>query len=762
MKIKLKPSSVKIFLFGVFALGIMIFLGSYFGIYSNVRTDKLLTTFEERYSQMVVDENGEILGVYLNNEEQWHLKSEDEIPEKLKLAVINYEDKNFYSHSGVDLLAILRALKDNLLSKQRSGGSTITMQTTKLASPSKRTYINKYIEIIESIKIEKDFTKDEILLMYLNNAPYGGNIVGYKTASLLYFQKEPDKLTWAEAALLAVLPNSPGLINIEKNRTKLVEKRNKLLKKLETKGIIKKSQYEISKEEALPKKRYSFSSIAPHLTRRVTTESKEKIIETTINKELQEKIQVISNNYSNFLRGEGVKNLSVLVIDNETYEIKVYVGSGDFYDTKTNGQVDGVTALRSPGSVLKPFLYALAIDEGLIAPESKVVDVPKYYSNYSPQNASKKYHGMVEIRESLVKSLNIPFVSLLKEYGEEKFFYFLKEVTEFRENDSSTYGLSLILGTKEMKVEDVGKLYAGLGNYGKFQDLKYLKNEKSKEGSRLISKGASYLTLKTIQDLQRPGLSNLYKGKDGISWKTGTSYGKRDGWAVGVTPEWTVVVWVGNFTGEGNTNLTGVITGGRLLFNIFETLPRKKKFLPPLNNLKSIEVDEETGYRTNYDIPTREILYPKNAKPLKISPFYKKIFVDDSGNIIDSRSENFSERKEKIVLNYPLEVINYLNQKGIAIDEIYNNKINEKSIDILYPTNNLNVVLPRDFDGEKSVIIKIANIKNQNIYWYINDEYIGMDKSTEKSFNLKEGNYKLTLVGENGEIIIRKFQIEKK
>lgn len=745
----------------ILVLPIILLFGISGYIYFNFNIYNVEKIFEDRYSVSVLDDKGEIIGVSLNKDEQWHLKSIDEIPEKLKISVINYEDKDFYKHFGVDFTSLVRAVRDNLIKRRKTGASTITMQVAKSLKPKERNIFNKYIEIIQAIKIDKFFEKDEILRMYLNNAPYGGNIVGYKTASYLYFQKKPDELTWGESTLLAVLPNSPGLMNVEKNQNKLLKKRDFLLKKLYDKKIINKRQYEISLKEPLPDKRYSFKNLAPHLTRRVIEERKEKIIRTTIDSELQEKIEKISKDYSDFLKTQGIKNLSVLLINNKSSEIKSYIGSQDFYDFENNGQVDGIIAKRSPGSLLKPFLYAVAIDEGLIAPCSKVPDVPLYFVNFSPQNANKKYYGIVEIQDALIKSLNIPFVSLLKEYGEEKFFYFLKEVLGFSDDNPSRYGLSLILGTKEFTMEEIGKLYSGLANFGDFRSPIYIDvgtRNFSKE-SRYLSKGSSYLTLNTIKKLERPGMETLYKEKNPISWKTGTSHGRRDGWAVGVTPDWTLVVWVGNFTGEGNSNLTGVYSAGNLLFRIMKILPKKQKEFQKPNNLVKIKVDEETGYRLKYQIPSKEILYPIDAKPLRTSPYYKKIFVDDNGQEIDSRDENFLNRKEKIILNYPIEVINFFIRNGFDVSNIFGNTSKKKGIKIIYPTNGLRITIPKDFDGEKDLIIKIANLKNQNFYWYLNGEYLYKTRDREKNLKLGNGKYQLTIISEEGDMEKINFEI---
>jgi len=727
-------------------------------VYIDFDIERMRSDIESRYSQIVLDRDGEIIGAYLNSEEQWQIKGVGEIPPRLKLAVLNYEDRDFYSHSGVDYLAIVRAIKTNLLDGRRVGASTITMQGIKLYKRRERTYLSKIEEIVESYKLERYLSKDEILQLYLNNAPYGGNIVGYETASQLYFGKKAINLTWAEGATLAVLPNSPGLIHIEKNRDRLLEKRNGLLKSMYERGVIDEKQYNLALKEELPKNRGYFNSLAPHLTRRLKSEYSDRIIQSTIDSEIQRKVERVAKDYGDYLNNRGIKNCAVIVVDNLVGEVRAYVGSQDFYDFKRNGQVDGVVAKRSVGSVLKPFLYALSIDDGIITPKSKLLDIPLYFSNFNPQNANKKYQGLVQAREALKKSLNIPFVNLLDEYGGERFFYFLKDVTGFSENDYSTYGLSLILGTKEMSVEEVAKLYYGLSQYGEFKELKYVKNQEVGKGRQLISRGASYLTLEDMQGVQRYGVDNLYIGRDNISWKTGTSYGQRDAWAGGVNPRWTVVVWCGNFTGEGNRNISGVVTAGQLLFNVFKVLPNENEsFQKPQRDLKKIVIDKESGYRLKYDVPSEEIDYPQGAKSLKSSPYYRKIFVNSRGEEIDSRDEEFADSEERVVISYPVELLDYLARENI---DISNGK--SEKIKIIYPLNDLKIFLPRDFDERKKLIVKVANPKNRQIYWYHNGKYIFRGKDLERSFDFSQGEHRLTLVSESGEVAEVKFYIDKR
>lgn len=733
------------------------------GIYSAFDIEKMKKDIELRYSQIVLDDSDKIIGAYLNSDEQWQIKGDGNIPPRLKLAVLSYEDREFLNHSGINYLAILRAIKTNLTTKKRIGASTITMQVAKMYKNRERNYLNKIYEMIEAKKLERNLSKEEILKLYLNNAPYGGNIVGYRTASLLYFKKEPINLTWAEGALLAVLPNSPGLLHIEKNRDRLLEKRNNLLKRMYENSILTESQYRLSLKEKLPDERYYFDSLAPHFTRRMKDLYPDELeIKTTIDSEIQKKIEKSVKNYGELINNKGIKNLSVMVVDNSTGDVKAYIGSQDFFDFKRNGQVDGIISLRSTGSVLKPFLYALAIDDGLITSKSRILDIPLYFSNFSPQNASKKYRGLVEAREALRKSLNIPFVNLVDEYGQDRFFFFLKNVTGFQDNDFSRYGLSLILGTKEMKVEDVAKLYYGLANYGEFGDLHYVrdKDKRNLKKKRLISRGASYITIEDLKQVQRYGIQNLYVGRDNISWKTGTSYGQRDAWACGITPQWTVAVWCGNFTGEGNANLSGTRTAGVLLFNIFRELPNDNKdFVKPVEDLKEISIDTQTGFRLKYDVPSENIEVPKDAKPLKVSPYYRKIYVDEEGKEVDSRDENFYKSKEKIVVSYPAELLNYLVKENMDISNVIDKK---KSVKFIYPLNGIKIKIPKDFDGMKKVIVKISNPNSYNIFWYINGKYIGSSKERERSFDFPSGEQIISIIAENGETAQIKFEVAER
>lgn len=660
--------------------------------------------FKGTYSKVLLDKNKEILSVFLDSNEQWHLESEF-IPQKLKSAVILYEDKKFYSHYGVDFLALIRAFKNNLFSSKRSGASTISMQTIKLLEQNKRTYFNKFNEIIKAFALESAYDKEEILRLYLNNAPYGGNLVGVASAGLFYFEKDLKDLTWSEAALLAVLPNNPGLINLEKNKDRLLKKRNALLDRLFEKGYFSKDILTLAKAEKLPSFK-ARKNLAPHLARKLLAD-KEKII-SSIDKKIQVKFEEKAKEYSYKLDQKGIKNLAILLVDTKTNKVLAYVGSNDFYDFASFGQVDGVIAKRSVGSTLKPLLFAFAIDEGLIVPESLMLDVPTFFSNFAPQNANKKYHGFISAKESLQKSLNAPFVSLLAEYGYEKFFYKLKDILDFEDENFKKYGLSLILGTKEFSLEDMVKIYLGLGNYGNFKELLYEENAFIKKDKKLISDGASFLTLQTLKDLDRTGLRQ-YDFNTIISWKTGTSYGRKDAWAIGTSPKYTLGVWVGNFNGEANANLYGVSIAGELFFELLSLLEGINLEFEKPNDLVSIKIENQTGYRYDYKFDFKEVLYPQSANVLRTSPFLKEVFMYKNKEI-NSLDENFIHAKKKIILNLPSHA------QAFFAKEKHNLPSFNQKLKIIYPLNNLNIILPKDLKSKQKLLVKISNPKKRKTF----------------------------------------------
>ncbi|QTL98025.1 penicillin-binding protein 1C [Iocasia frigidifontis] len=731
--------------------------------------------FPDDYSTVVVDESGEYLRIFLNSKDQWIFPPVEEgIPKKLKVSVINFEDKRFFNHIGIDFLAVARAVVQDLKAWSKvSGASTITMQVARLTRAKERTISNKLIEIIQALKIENTYSKEEILRLYLTHAPYGGNIIGYKAASLRYFGKEPDQLTWGQASLLAVLPNSPGLITPTRGRERLKQKRDGLLDKLKARGIIDDMTCRLAKAEEIPNREVPFNLAAPHLTRSLKNKLNQDLIKTTINKKMQIQVNYLVKNYMEKMKQKGVNNSAVLIADTRTGQVKTYIGSNDYFDQQHSGKIDGVQIKRSSGSILKPFLYALAMDEGLIIPESKIEDIPVSYGAYSPYNANHRFKGVVTAREALINSLNAPAVSLLDDYGVTEFYNFLTEAgvsTLFR--DAKGYGLPLILGGAEVKMWDMVALYRGLGNYGRFSGLHVLAKGKNGELKQLISKGSAYLTLNIIDDLKRPGLEYFwrdYSSKWRIAWKTGTSYGNRDAWAVGVSPEWTIAVWIGNFDGQENEEISGLNAAAPLFFSVFNALPKnyyQDFFAEPEGDLKKIKVSTKTGYRIRDKIINEglgnltDALVSKSAQPLIYSPYEKLIYTNRAGTYeVCSLCWDRDDLAKSLKLVYPPQVVAYLKERGNEVYTTLPHKqdcpsvSNGNPIEFIYPQQDSIISIPRGADGKyQKVNFKVAHTgKNSKLFWYLDQEYLGSTTGKHQKLLLPEhGKHTLHVVDNEG------------
>ena len=649
---------------------------------------------------------------------------------------------------------MVRAFYQNITSgKVISGASTLTMQVTRLFNPKERTYANKFFEILQTFKIEVKYSKTDILKLYLDHAPYGGNIVGYQAAALRYFNVIPTKLTWGQAAMLAVLPNAPGLISPVNNPQILIKKRNALLKQLMQKEIIDTETFDLACREEIPDRSFPLGFSAPHLARHLKMKADNAtIFKTTIDKKLQEEIENIVVIHGNYLESQGIKNASALIVETQTGKVATYIGSDDFFDTDAKGQVDGVLAPRSSGSILKPFLYALSMYEGYILPQTLIKDVPSYYGAFSPANADLNYRGIVPAGQALIQSLNVPAVRLLYQYGYEPFYYFLKEAgvsTLFRHYED--YGLSIILGGAETTLWEMAALYRGLANYGKFGSIHLLTEENESTGKNLISAGASYLNLNVLNELHRPGSEaywQQYQNQWPLAWKTGTSYGQRDGWAIGVNPQWTIAVWVGNFEGQGNANLSGSGCAGPILFEIFNYLPKDPAFswfVKPQDDLNKIDVCMDT---------------PVHMKPLKICPYHRQIFVNHSEDkqVCSLCWQDINHHTINKLI-YPPDVSQYLRKNGQIVESLPPH-LNScpalaqgNPLQIIYPQEQTALWIPRDFDGTlQKVNLKAAHQqKDCQVYWYLDDTFKGSSLEIhELPLVLSKGWHKLEVVDEAG------------
>jgi penicillin-binding protein 1C len=536
------------------------------------------------YSQLLFARDGSVLHAFLSHDDKWRMKTElHEIIPELRQAIVYKEDKYFYRHPGINPAAILRAAFNNVVrGRKTSGASTITMQVARLLEPKERTYGNKLVEIFRALQLEWHFTKEEILQLYLNLVPYGGNVEGVKSASLLYFGRLPDGLSLAQVVTLAIVPNRPTSLYLGRNNVLIREERNKWLRRYLAEGAFSEKDVVDALAEPLEARRTEAPKLAPHFAWRLKREYPEVVnLTTTLRKPMQDKVQQLAYNYHKRLQRYNIHNLAVLVVNNHTSEVEAYLGSPDFGDAYHAGQVDGVRAVRSPGSTLKPLVYALGIDAGKITPKTVLADVPGNFAGYTPENFDRQFNGPVTVEKSLVYSLNIPAVKVLHDLGMPIFLEKLKSARfEQIARDEGKLGLSAVLGGCGVTLEELAGLYASFATRGSFSPLQYVLSGKSPatdsaRGVPVVSPVAAYMISGMLSQAVRPDLPNNFQSSYHVplvAWKTGTSYGRRDAWSIGYNRQYTIAVWVGNADGTGVRELTGADIATPLLFHLFNSI----------------------------------------------------------------------------------------------------------------------------------------------------------------------------------------------
>ena len=483
------------------------------------------------YSKAVYAKDGTLLTAYLSKDEKWRMRTRlEEVSPDLIIAILDKEDNWFYWHPGINPVAVVRAVFQNMFSGKRiSGASTITMQLARMLEPAERTYGNKFLEMLRAFQLELHYSKDEILEMYLSNLPYGGNIEGVKSASYIYFNRPPAKLSLSQAIVLTIIPNDPNDLRLDRNTSKLMDERNKWIKKFDGNKIFGHQDLMDALDEPVKAKRFAINNDAPHFCRFVSQKFSQDQIYTSLDQSIQKTAEKILESYVNRVKSKQVSNGAVLIIDNKTNSVAAYCGSADFNDNASLGQVNGITALRSPGSTLKPFLYTLAFDLGELTPSMKLLDIPTDFGGYEPENYDLQYNGPVTAKYALVNSLNIPAVRLLKQTGLEKFISLLQKCgfNDIAQN-KNMLGLSLILGGCGTRLEQLTKAYTVFSHGGKLFPLNYLKTDSLdvSDCTNIFSSPAAYLTGSILTSNERPDYPAdfLFSTEHPlIAWKTGTS-----------------------------------------------------------------------------------------------------------------------------------------------------------------------------------------------------------------------------------------------
>ena len=734
--------------------------------------------FHVPYSTVVTDRNEELLGARIASDGQWRFPPRNTTPEKIKECLITFEDKHFYHHWGVNPFAIGRAFYQNVKNKRIvSGGSTLTMQTIRLARNESRTFREKLIEMIWATRLEFRASKEEILSMYISHAPFGGNVVGLDAAAWRYFGHSTDDLSWAESAMLAVLPNAPAMIHLSKGRKTLLDKRNRLLKQLLEKKTIDSSTYELAISEPLPDEPHALPQIAPYLVSRFYQERNGEYSRSTINKGIQTQVEDLAERWSNEFGRSDIRNLAILVIDIPSNQVVAYCGNVHFDRKQGGNQVDVIQAPRSTGSILKPFLYYAMLQEGSLLPDMLLPDVPVNINGFTPQNFSMQFEGAVPASEALARSLNIPAVTMLQRYGVPKFHSFLQQIGLKTINRSSShYGLSLILGGAEATLWDVTNAYAMMGRsllqLPQRSCSLLLPTSRITESTDPFQPGAVWQTFDALKEVNRPEEIDWKSipSMQTIAWKTGTSYGFRDAWAVGVTPRYAVGVWVGNATGEGKPGLVGAQTAGPVLFDIFNLLPSSSWFTRPAGIFVEAEVCRKSGHlKGRFCDETDTLLVLPAGLRTEACPYHHLVTLSaNESQRIYENCANTEPTLRKSWFTLPPVWEWYYKQhhpeyKPLPPFKAGCGEDTFQPMQFIYPPMNARIKLPKQLDGSKGFLtVELAhNNPNATVFWHLDETYQAQTQDFHKiSLQPAAGKHSLTAVDGEGNTISTTFFVE--
>jgi penicillin-binding protein 1C len=756
--------------------------------------------FHTSYSTVVVGEDGKLLSARVAPDEQWRFPIADSLPTRYVVSLLISEDRRFLSHHGVYAPSLVKALIENIRSRSiKRGGSTITMQVIRLSQGNPpRTLMRKMAELILAFRLELTYSKKEILLLYAAHAPFGSNVVGLEAASWRFYGKSSNKLSWAECATLAVLPNAPGLIYPGRNPKQLLIKRNRLLQQIRDYGYISDETCELSMTEPLPLAPEPLPDLAPHLLTRLQKEiGGNAIHHTTISGKLQENVLEIVSRHHPSLAATGIHNLAVLVLETRTGAVRAYVGNAPGAGHANGVDVDVIPARRSSGSILKPFLYAMMLDDGLILPDMLVRDVPVQIGNFRPLNYSRQYQGAIPAYQALARSLNIPAVLMLKEYGTARFCDRMRTMgMTTLERPASHYGLSVILGGAEARLWEICGFYASMGRTlirfsendsryinGDFHPpiclMEQYREELERGGKQqlkpeVLHASSIWMTFNAMKLVARPDEeANWYyfSSMPRVAWKTGTSFGNRDAWAVGVTPEYVVGVWVGNANGEGRPSLTGTASAAPIMFDVFSRLPAGPWFDKPWDELSPLTVCRQSGHPASRFCPDTDSIFTANVN-LRVEPcpYHQIVHLDQDGKfqVNSNCMEPSTMRHENWFILPPLVEYYFkpLNPFYKSLPPFREDCLKDlqgrQVMDVIYPVDLGEILIPVDISGKKERVIfeVVHQHKQYRIFWYVDDSFAGTTSGEHKmSLSPDPGWHTLTLTDEKGYSVSKRFRI---
>lgn len=767
-----------------------------------------LPKFKDPCSTVVYAANQELLGARIAADGQWRFSPEGEIPDNYVRALILYEDRYFRYHPGINPVSLGRAFIQNLKAGRIvSGGSTLSMQVARMSRNNPpRTLSGKCLEILMALKLELCYSKDKILAIYAEAAPFGGNVVGITAASWRYFNRPPQRLSWAEAATLAVLPNAPALIHPGRNAAELKQKRDVLLGQLHHKKYIDSLNYQLALAESLPRAPLPLPSLALHVVEKAHKQFPGQNVYTNIDYSLQEKSIRLLEQQSKELEQSEIHNLAALVCDVKHKSILAYAGNISAV-AQLDVFVDIAQTPRSSGSILKPFLYASMLHQGEILPNTLIADVPVNFSGFTPKNFDLSYQGAVPASEALSQSLNVPAVEMLHQFGEARFLDVLHNLgfSTFV-YPAQHYGLSLILGGGECTLLELAGAYTSLARvlnrYGTAQEYSsedydplQLFREKnpekkvdtkalqkagisrfwSEESLPLLSAASIWCTMEALRQVNRPRERSGWKHFESsrqLAWKTGTSFGLRDAWAVGTSPEYVVAVWAGNADGEGRPGLTGLRAAAPVVFDLFDLLPQSGVwFEQPDSEMNLEEICVESGYKASVYCTKKTLQsIPVSGSKTALCPYHRLVHVSEDGKFRVNAS------------CYPLELIRsdsvfvlppamewfyrktHPSYRGLPpLMESCGEEKEYKQMEILYPRNPYSLYIPRELDGSPGkLVIEVVHRKAAALlFWHLDNEWIGNTRGIHQmSINPAPGNHTLSIYDQQGNSLIQNLRIQ--
>jgi penicillin-binding protein 1C len=737
--------------------------------------------FDQPVSALLYSHRGDLLSARIAADGQWRFPESDSLPPKFVRCLVEYEDRRFWWHPGVDPAAMARALVQNIRSgRVVSGGSTLTMGLARLARGNRpRNVGQKLIETAWALHIESTHSKDRILRLYASGAPFGGNVVGLEAAAWRWFGRGPWELSWAESAMLAVLPNSPAMIHPGRNRDQLLEKRNRLLRTLAERGAIDSLECSLACSEPLPEKPLPLPDLAPHLLERMAADGGERMV-STLDAALQRAVQQTVNRAADNLEAGRIHNMAAIVADVATGRVAAYAGNVTGRPNPTHGEgVDLVAAERSTGSLLKPLLYAALLDDGTILPETLIADTPLNINGFTPSNYDRTFRGAVPAGEAVARSLNVPLVRMLSRYNTGRFRSLLIDAgMTTLHYDEDHYGASLILGGAEGTLWDMAGMYASMartlknhgprGNLYDHTDIHPLTItgceevvEKPSPTPPIFSAAAIWSTFEAMSELNRPEEEvdwQSFASMKRVAWKTGTSWGSRDGWSIGLTPRWVVGVWVGNASGEGRAGLTGVGAAAPVMFDIISMLPSgaadAEWFETPRDELIEVAVCRRSGHRASEICDLVDtMLVPSAGIETPVCPYHRLVHLSRDGRWqVNSGCEPVGG-----IVTRPWFVLppaqewwfrnhnpDYTPLPPVRPDcrEV------TESIEVIYPHHGAEVFVPRGLDGrrERMVMSAAHSDADATLFWWLDGDYVGQTTGTHTlAMQPGPGTHTLTL-----------------